>query len=312
MAYSLSVTDRSTSTKRTSGGHLFTRMQTSFVVEGRVGTLLQYHGMVVETIFGDEHDRNLCYNASSLLLAFPCKSNCKWSSNFIMHDDDQNEGANEDLLGGIEDVDNSMMETMYNLSAYVSGSNNDEDDDVESDDDASGQCGVRNNCQDAASRGWTYLTGSNRPEVSISIDGIDNRLLDRAREEVPAVLLNLKKRIGSRRDRDVCTISPGDCLKAFMDPNFLGYMKAYINANMRNSNDLVSSSDIIAFIRVELMISFYKVRTWDVNASNPRVLNVINGLTGNLPFCSRPSSRFPPLCTLILQTHQTSLRPPVA
>ncbi|KAI2503222.1 hypothetical protein MHU86_11245 [Fragilaria crotonensis] len=153
-----------------------------------------------------------------------------------MQNDDQYEGANQDLLGGIEDVDNSMMETMYNLSAYVSGSNNDEDDNVESDDDASGQC-----------------------EVSISIDGIDNRLLDRAREEVPAVLLNLKKRIGSRRDRDVRTISPGDCLKAFMDPNFLGYMKAYINANMKNSNDLVSSSDIIAFIRVELMISFYKV-----------------------------------------------------
>jgi hypothetical protein len=56
-----------------------------------------------------------------------------------MHDHDQYEGgANENLLGGIEDVDNSMMETMYNLSAYITGSNNgDEDDDVESDDDAS-------------------------------------------------------------------------------------------------------------------------------------------------------------------------------
>jgi hypothetical protein len=173
--------------------------------------------------------------------------------------------------------------------------------------------GVRNNCQDAASQGWTYLTGSNRPEVSISIDGIDNRLLDRARKEVPAaVLLNLRKIIGSWRDRDVRTISSGDSLKAFMDPNFLGYMKACINANMKNSNDLVSRSDIIAFIRVELMISFYKVRTWDVNASAPRVLNVINGLTGNSPFRSRPSSRFPPLCTLFLQMHQTSLPPQVA
>ena len=104
------------------------------------------------------------------------------------------------------------------------------------------------------------------------------------------MLLNLKKKIGSRRDRDVRTISPGDCLKAFMDPNFLGYMKAFINANMRNSNDLVSSSDIIAFIRVELMISFYKVRTWDVNASLPRVFNFITVLTGKLPFCSRPPS----------------------
>jgi hypothetical protein len=206
-----------------------------------------------------------------------------------MHDDDQYEGANEDLLGGIEDVDNSMMETMFNLSAYVSGSNNDEDDD-ESDDDTSSQRGLRNNCHDVASQGWTYLTGSNRPDVSISIDGINNRLLDKAREEVPVVLRNLKKRIGSRRDRDVRTISPGDCLKAFMDPHFLGYMKAFINSNMRNSNDLVSSSDIIAFIRVELMISFYQVRTSDINASLPCVFNLINGLTGNLPFCSHPSS----------------------
>ena len=165
---------------------------------------------------------------------------------------------------------------------------------------------------ECGNQGWTHLTGSNRPEVFISIDGVDSCLLDRAREEVPLVILNLKKKIGARRNRDVRTISPGDCLKAFMDPNFLGYTKAYINANMSNTNDLVSRSDIIAFICVELMISFYKVRTWDVNASTPRVLNVINGLTGNLPFCSHPSSRFPPLCTLILQTHQTSLPPPVA
>jgi hypothetical protein len=82
------------------------------------------------------------------------------------------------------------------------------------------------------------------------------------------VLLKLKRKIGVRRDRDVRTLSPGDCLKTFMDPNFLGYMKAFVNSNMSNSNDIVSSSDIIAFIRVELMISFYKVSTRDnVNVS---------------------------------------------
>ena len=82
------------------------------------------------------------------------------------------------------------------------------------------------------------------------------------------MLLKLKRKIGVRRDCDVRTSSPGDCLKAFMDPNFLGYMKAFVNSNMSNSNDIVSSSDIIAFSRVELMISFYKVRTRDnVNVS---------------------------------------------
>ncbi len=83
-----------------------------------------------------------------------------------------------------------MMETMLNLSAYASGSNNNEDNNVDSDDDASSQLGVRNNCQNAASQGWTHLTGSNRPEVFISIDGVDNRVLDRARKEVPRVVLN--------------------------------------------------------------------------------------------------------------------------
>jgi hypothetical protein len=70
--------------------------------------------------------------------------------------------VNKDLTGGIKDVDNSMMETMFNLSAYVSGSKNNEDNNVDSDDDASSQLGVRNNCQNAASQGWTHLTGSNR------------------------------------------------------------------------------------------------------------------------------------------------------
>ena len=103
----------------------------------------------------------------------------------------------------------SMMETMFNLSAYLSGSNNDEDNDVDSDDDSSSQeLGVRNNCQNAASQVWTHLTGSNRPEVFISIDGVDSCLLDRAREEVPLVILNLKKKIGARRNRDVVRYHP--------------------------------------------------------------------------------------------------------
>ena len=121
-----------------------------------------------------------------ILLAFPFHS----SNIIITQDDNHYGGVNEDLIGGIEDAGNSMMETMLNLSAYVSGSNNNEDNNVDSDDDASSQLGVRNNCQNAARQGWTHLTGSNRPEVFISIDGIDNRVLDRARKEVPRVLLN--------------------------------------------------------------------------------------------------------------------------
>ena len=132
----------------------------------------------------------------------------------------------------------------------------------------------------------------------MTLFSVDNRLLNRACEEVPVVPLNLKKKIGGKRDQDVCTMLPGDYLKAFMDPNFLGYMKTYIKTTTRgNSNDLlVSSIDIIAFICVELIIPLD---------------NFINGLTGNLTFCSCPSFRFrPPLCsTSILQTPPPSLPP---
>ena len=150
-----------------------------------------------------------------------------------------------------------MIETTFNLSTYVSGTNNEGNED-ESDEEID----ETRNRGDTSCQGWTFLTGSNRPEIFISVDGIDKRLLDRAREEVPAVLMKIKKKLGFRHDRNIRTLSPGDSLKAFMDPMFLGYMKAYINSHINNRNDDVSSSDIsIAFIRIELMLSFYKVRT---------------------------------------------------
>jgi hypothetical protein len=247
-------------------------MPASFDVERRVRKLLQSCGKSTEKFFGDKHDLDVHHKTHSSQSYLYCAfiANEATTSIITMEYDDHNGCVNEDLIGGIDDVDNSMMESLFNLSAYVSGTNKDDNDDDESDDDDSySQHGGRNNHQDAASHQWTYLTGSNRPvEVFISINGVDNRLLDRAREEDPSVLLKLKRKIGVRRDRDVRTLSPGDCLEAFMDPNFLGYMKAFVNSNMSNSNDIVSSSDIIAFIRVELMISFYKVRTRDnVNVS---------------------------------------------
>ena len=118
-----------------------------------------------------------------------------------------------------------MIETTFNLSAYVSGRNNEdnEDDDKETDEELD----ETRNRGDTSCQGWTYLTGSNRPEVFISVDGVDKRLLYRAREEVPAVPMKIKKKLGFRRDWNIRTILSGDCLKAFMDPTFLGYyMKA--------------------------------------------------------------------------------------
>ena len=86
------------------------------------------------------------------------------------------------------------------------------------DDDDSGGLPLdgRNHGHDV-SQCWTYLTGPDSPEVSISIDGVDNRLLNRARQEVPAVLLKMKRKLYGKRYRDIASFSPGDCLKAFID-----------------------------------------------------------------------------------------------
>ncbi|KAI2505553.1 hypothetical protein MHU86_8889 [Fragilaria crotonensis] len=159
-----------------------------------------------------------------------------------MEEDDPN------YVGGTDDIDNKMMESLFDLSAYAS--NDDGGNDDESDSSSAGES--------SSSQGWTYLVGNKAPAVSISIDGVDLRLLEKARDEVPTVLDNIKRKVfGSKRYRDMSKVSPGDFLKAFMDPQLLGYLKTFINANM--TSDPVSSSDIIAFIRVELMLSFYKV-----------------------------------------------------
>ena len=43
-----------------------------------------------------------------------------------------------------------------------------------------------------------------------------------------------------------------------MDANLLGHIKQYINKNILNG-DPVSNSEILAFIRVELILSFYSI-----------------------------------------------------
>jgi hypothetical protein len=68
---------------------------------------------------------------------------------------------------------------MFDQSAYLSDSKG--IDTVDSGDDGSGGLPLDpwNHGQDVSQR-WTYLTDPDAPEVSISIDGVDNRLLDRA------------------------------------------------------------------------------------------------------------------------------------
>ena len=89
---------------------------------------------------------------------------------------------------------------------------------------------------------------------------MDQRLLARAREEVPAVLDKIKRKLFGKHKRDTSKVLPGNFLKAFMDPLLLGYMKTFINNSNISSRNPVSSLEIMAFVRVELMLSFYNVR----------------------------------------------------
>ena len=95
-------------------------------------------------------------------------------------------------------------------------------------------------------------------ETSIEIDSVDKHLLEVARNEVPIVLNRLKvKMFGGRAKRSLHNVSPAQFLQAWMDPNLLGHVKQFINKNI--TGDPVSASEILAFIRVELMLSFYRV-----------------------------------------------------
>jgi hypothetical protein len=176
-------------------------------------------------------------------------------SNDEQCEDDYVDGTDE------EDFDENMMETMFELSAYVSSNDENNDNNEDGSDDDENNNDNTNPARRNQQTGWTYLTPGDlreHPVVTISIDGVDQRLLVKAREEVPAVLNNIKAKLFGKRSRDMSKVSPADFLKAFMDPQLLGYMKAFINSNGNSSNP-VSTTEIMSFVRVELMLSFYKV-----------------------------------------------------
>lgn len=191
---------------------------------------------------------------------------------------DENRDDDNFVHGGVEgDVDYNMMDSLFQLSSYVSDNDKEDESDDDKNEEEYPAQSQRRNGSDAANHAagcWTFLTGDAlSPDVTISIDGVDHRLLARAREEVPAVLEKIKRKLFGKRNRDMSKVSPSDFLKAFMDPHLLGYMKAFINNNMSRSKP-VTSTEILAFIRVELMLSFYKVRPHHKIA----VLFIINSL----------------------------------
>ena len=170
-------------------------------------------------------------------------------------------GLNDDV-----DVDAGMLNVMYDLSAGVSDNDNEND--------------GRDDSVESQQR-WNILMGSRRPSsVSISLDGVDSRLLKKARHEAPEAIKRIKEKLFGKEK---------NC-NAFMDPTLLGLMKkTFINKNI--SRDPASSSNIIAFLHVELMLSFYKVRRSKCQDRSHVKARI-----------SRFDYRFPPQCTLILST----------
>ena len=95
-------------------------------------------------------------------------------------------------------------------------------------------------------------------ETSIEVDSVDQHLLDVARSEIPIVLARLEAKMFGGRTRNLNNVPTLKFLQAWMDANLLGHIKQYINKNML-SGDPVSISEILAFLRVELMLSFYSI-----------------------------------------------------
>ncbi len=90
------------------------------------------------------------------------------------------------------------------------------------------------------------------------MNSVDQHLLDVAQSEIPIVLGRLKAKMFGGRNRNLQNVPPSKFLQVWMDANLLGYTKQYINKNML-SGDPVSNSEILAFLRVELMLSFYSI-----------------------------------------------------
>jgi hypothetical protein len=91
-------------------------------------------------------------------------------------------------------------------------------------------------------------------ETEIAVDNVDDYLLKKARAEAEIVSNRLMSRMFGRRNRRRNSVVPIDTLKLFMQPALLGHLKSFIN---RSTLDQISSAELIQFIKVELLLSFY-------------------------------------------------------
>ena len=114
--------------------------------------------------------------------------------------------------------------------------------------------------------------------VEIGIDDVDTYLLRVARHEVATVTRNLMQRAfgnyqGSRKNP--ANVEPTMVLRQFLNPEFMSLIRSQINKHI--VGDPFSTDEMMAFVRVQLYLSFYRCSPTAVNK---------HGVETNLHLCS--------------------------
>lgn len=100
---------------------------------------------------------------------------------------------------------------------------------------------------------WSHVAVDSY-ETTIAVDNVDEYLLKKARPEAEIVTTRLMSRMFGRRNRRRDSVVPIDTLQLFLQPAMLGHLKSFIN---RSIMDQMSSAELIQFVKIELLLSFY-------------------------------------------------------
>jgi Transposase IS4 len=95
--------------------------------------------------------------------------------------------------------------------------------------------------------------------IVINIDGIDQKLIELARKEVPIVLDRIHKKMYGNsavaKDIPLTNASPKDFLKLFLNSEMMRFICGVINKSL---DPPIIENELFSFLQVELSLSFYK------------------------------------------------------
>src|SRR5271169_3456392 len=99
---------------------------------------------------------------------------------------------------------------------------------------------------------WTPVTDF--PTI-ISIDDVDEYLLQNTRQELEIVKNRLIRRMFGNRNCQLKNVKAMDLVKQFLDPILLGLISLQINQHI--VGDALSHDEVLSFLRVQLYLSIY-------------------------------------------------------